>query len=592
MSASSEHVDVAVSPSPGAAEEEQIQCCVGVGRGMAKDFRRRLPLYGDDWRRGLGAGVHIFAPATYIFFASFLPALAFGEQFREETEGLFSIPHILCATAIAGVLQSVVGGQPLLIVGVAEPIVLTYYYIFKYCDGQSDLGAELFRPFCAWVLIFTAAMHFVLAAVNASEYIHAFTRFSGETFGTLIALLFFQAAVKGLKEEFKEPHDAPVAYRTVNGIWSVFLSLTLVLLAVFLMGARRWHVGRRWFRNFVADYGATIAVVIITGVSYAVKAPSEVDGVDVSWNIPTRVECVQIYDSKVTGTWKTTSHLFDVPGAQIGVAIVPAIIITVLFFFDHNVSAQLAQTDDFKLEKPPAYHYDFMLQGANTLLLGLLGLPPTNGVLPQAPMHTRSLMGVGQDRSKPGAGEIVLEQRMSNLIQSALVGLTMFISPAIKLLPRAVLWGYFIFMAVESFPGNQFIHRIALFFIDRKASRAGETQPAYVDLVPPSDTMKFTLVQLFALGAVWGVTWAGVYGIAFPLLIMALVPLRQYVLVKMFPASSLVHLDTAEDVEEMIEEDLSNVDHRLDAFTGAELGGAGAFVQQKHVVPKSEATKK
>ena len=412
-------------------------------------------------------------------------------------------------------------------------------------------------------------MHFVLAAVNASEYIHAFTRFSGETFGTLIALLFFQAAVKGLKEEFKEPHDAPVAYRTVNGIWSVFLSLTLVLLAVFLMGARRWHVGRRWFRNFVADYGATIAVVIITGVSYAVKAPSEVDGVDVSWNIPTRVECVQIYDSKVTGTWKTTSHLFDVPGAQIGVAIVPAIIITVLFFFDHNVSAQLAQTDDFKLEKPPAYHYDFMLQGANTLLLGLLGLPPTNGVLPQAPMHTRSLMGVGQDRSKPGAGEIVLEQRMSNLIQSALVGLTMFISPAIKLLPRAVLWGYFIFMAVESFPGNQFIHRIALFFIDRKASRAGETQPAYVDLVPPSDTMKFTLVQLFALGAVWGVTWAGVYGIAFPLLIMALVPLRQYVLVKMFPASSLVHLDTAEDVEEMIEEDLSHVDHRLDAFTGA-----------------------
>ena len=104
--------------------------------------------------------------------------------------------------------------------------------------------------------------------------------------------------------------------------------------------------------------------------------------------------------------------------------------------------------------------------------------------------------------------------------------------------------------------------------------------------------MKFTLVQLFALGAVWGVTWAGVYGIAFPLLIMALVPLRQYVLVKMFPASSLVHLDTAEDVEEMIEEDLSHVDHRLDAFTGAELGGAGAFVQQKHVVPKSEAAKK
>ena len=158
-----------------------------------------------------------------------------------------------------------------------------------------------------------------------------------------------------------------------------------------------------------------------------------IDGV--TWDLPTRVACKQIYDKEVTDTWKTTKHLGDVPAGQVGVALIPALIITVLFFFDHNVSAQLAQVDDFNLEKPPAYHYDFLLQGLNTLLLGLLGLPPTNGVLPQAPMHTRSLMGVGQDRSKPGAADIVLEQRMSNLIQSMLVGICLFISPVIKLMP-------------------------------------------------------------------------------------------------------------------------------------------------------------
>ena len=32
-----------------------------------------------------------------------------------------------------------------------------------------------------------------------------------------------------------------------------------------------------------------------------------------------------------------------------------------LFFFDHNVSSQLAQQEQFNLKKPPAYHYDFML---------------------------------------------------------------------------------------------------------------------------------------------------------------------------------------------------------------------------------------
>uniref|UniRef100_A0A7S0NNA0 Bicarbonate transporter-like transmembrane domain-containing protein n=1 Tax=Micromonas pusilla TaxID=38833 RepID=A0A7S0NNA0_MICPS len=568
----------------GADGEAEIQCCVGFGAGIAKDFRRRRPLYGDDWSRGTGVGLKIFAPATYIFFASVLPALTFGEQFREETQELFSIPHILCATAIAGVLQSIFGGQPLLIVGVAEPIVLVYYYMFKYADGQSDLGPELFRPFCTWVLIFTALMHFVLAFANASEYINAFTRFSGETFGTLIALLFLQAAVKGLKDEFEEPHDAPVAYRMVNGIWSVFLATALVLLAIFLMGARKWHVGRPWLRALVADYGAFIAVIIITCVSYAVEAP---DGV--TWDLPIRVACKQIYDKEVTDTWKTTKHLGDVPAGQVGVALIPALIITVLFFFDHNVSAQLAQVDDFNLEKPPAYHYDFLLQGLNTLLLGLLGLPPTNGVLPQAPMHTRSLMGVGQDRSEPGAADIVLEQRMSNLIQSVLVGICLFISPVIKLMPRAVLWGYFVFMAIESFPGNQFIHRITLFVMDIQSLRRGESQPAYVDLVPMGDTQKFTVIQLTALGAVYGVTWAGVYGIAFPLLIMALVPLRQYLIVKWFPAASLRHLDTAEDVEETVEEDGPNVDHKLDKFAGGGvLDGAGAFVQKKHESPVQE----
>ena len=99
--------------------------------------------------------------------------------------------------------------------------------------------------------------------------------------------------------------------------------------------------------------------------------------------------------------------------------------------------------------------------------------------------------------------------------------------------------------------GNQFIHRVTLFVMDIGSLRKGETQPAYVELVPMGDTMKFTALQLLALSVVYGVTWAGIYGISFPLFIMALVPLRQFVLVKLFPASSLRHLDMAGAVCEM-----------------------------------------
>ena len=39
--------------------------------------------------------------------------------------------HVVLATAICGCIQSIFGGQPLLIVGVAEPIVLVYDYMYR-----------------------------------------------------------------------------------------------------------------------------------------------------------------------------------------------------------------------------------------------------------------------------------------------------------------------------------------------------------------------------------------------------------------------------------------------------------------------------
>jgi len=59
----------------------------------------------------------------------------------------------------------------------------------------------------------------------------------------------------------------------------------------------------------------------------------------------------------------------------------------------------------------------------------------------------------------------VNEQRVTNLLQSILVGVCLFAMPAIKMIPTSVLWGYFAYMAVDSLPGNQFWERILLLFI-------------------------------------------------------------------------------------------------------------------------------
>ena len=58
----------------------------------------------------------------------------------------------------------------------------------------------------------------------------------------------------------------------------------------------------------------------------------------------------------------------------------------------------------------------------------------------------------------------VKEQRVSNLIQSLMVGGCVAAMPLLKKIPTSVLWGYFAYMAVESLPGNQFWERILLLF--------------------------------------------------------------------------------------------------------------------------------
>jgi hypothetical protein len=45
------------------------------------------------------------------------------------------------------------------------------------------------------------------------------------------------------------------------------------------------------------------------------------------------------------------------------VAIGPGVILTILFFFDHNVSSILSQKREFHLKKPSAYHWDFFVIG-------------------------------------------------------------------------------------------------------------------------------------------------------------------------------------------------------------------------------------
>ncbi|KAM2257098.1 hypothetical protein ACFXTI_047384 [Malus domestica] len=596
-------------------------------RGIKNDLRGRLKCYKEDWTGGFKAGFRILAPTTYIFFASAIPVISFGEQLDRSTDGVLTAVQTLVSTAVCGIIHSIVGGQPLLILGVAEPTVIMYTFMFNFAKERKDLGPKLFLAWSAWVCVWTAGLLFLLAILGACSIINRFTRVAGELFGLLIAMLFMQQAIKGLVDEFRLPEREDTSllqfipsWRFANGMFALVLSFGLLLTALKSRKARSWRYGTGWLRSFVADYGVPLMVLVWTGVSYIPTS-------SVPHGIPRRLFSPNPWSPGAYENWTVIKDMLNVPVLYIIGAFIPATMIAVLYYFDHSVASQLSQQKEFNLRKPSSYHYDLLLLGFLTLMCGLLGIPPSNGVIPQSPMHTKSLatlkhqllrnrlvatartsmrnnasLGqlygnmqdayqqmqtplVYQEASSRGLNELkestiqaassmgnyidapvdqtvfdiekeiddllpveVKEQRLSNLLQAVLVGGCVAAMPILKRIPTSVLWGYFAFMAIESLPGNQFWERILLLFTapSRRFKVLEDNHATFVETVPFKSIAMFTVFQTLYLLACFGLTWVPIAGVMFPMMIMLLVPVRQYILPKFFKGAHLQDLDAAE----------------------------------------------
>lgn len=595
-------------------------------RGIKNDLKNRMLCYKQDWTGGISAGIRILAPTTYIFFASAIPVISFGEQLERNTDGIITAVQTLASTALCGVIHSIFGGQPLLILGVAEPTVLMYTFMFNFAKDRKDLGPSLFLAWTGWVCVWTAFLLFLLAILGACSIINRFTRLAGELFGLLIAMLFMQQAIKGLVEEFRTPErENPKqaaflpSWRFGNGMFALVLSFGLLYTALSSRKARSWRYGTGWLRGLIADYGVPFMVLAWTAVSY-------IPVHDVPQGIPRRLFSPNPWSPGAYKNWTVIKEMVHVPPLYIVGAFIPATMIAVLYYFDHSVASQLAQQKEFNLKKPSSYHYDLLLLGLLVIVCGLIGIPPSNGVIPQSPMHTKSLAtlkhqllrnklvstarksimknanlgqlyrsmqeayhemqtplvyqtpsGLGLKELKDSTiqqasstGHIgapvdetifdvdkdidellpleVKEQRLSNLLQSAMVGGCVAAMPVLKKIPTSVLWGYFAFMAIESLPGNQFWERILLLFTapSRRYKVLEDNHAVFVETVPFKTIAGFTLFQTVYLLLCFGITWIPIAGVLFPLLIMLLVPVRQYFLPRFFKGAHLHDLDAAE----------------------------------------------
>nr|POE65434.1 putative boron transporter 2 [Quercus suber] len=278
--------------------------------GIKKDLIGRLRCYKQDWNGGIRAGFRILAPTTYIFFASAIPVISFGEQLEK---GVLTAVQTLASTALCGIIHSIIGGQPLLILGVAEPTVIMYTFMFNFAKERSDLGRNLFLAWSGWVCVWTSFLLILLAIFGACSIINRFTRVAGELFGLLIAMLFMQQAIKGLVDEFRIPSRENTSltefipsWRFANGMFSLVLSFGLLVTALKGRKARSWRYGSGWLRSLIADYGVPLMVLVWTAVSYI---PS---GSVPKW-IPQRLFSPNPWSPGAYENWTVVKDMLDVP---------------------------------------------------------------------------------------------------------------------------------------------------------------------------------------------------------------------------------------------------------------------------------------
>jgi hypothetical protein len=387
----------------------------------------------------------------------------------------------------------------------------------------------------AWTLIHAGWMHYLLAIFNAHDWTMKYvTHFSADIFSLLNSVIYFHKAAMELSRTHGRTSIAAFLYAIIGAFGTC-------ILAIILSTANSWTpLFHRYIRLGLTEYAAAISIILWIGIPY-IGELRDLDHVrlDVQTTFrPTSPERSTFF----VEFWK-------IPVEWVFLSIIPGAIVTVLFYFDHEISSIICTVQRYGVKKPGGFAWDVVLLGTTTIMCGILGIPPANGLLPQAPLHSESLMHYVEvpssemDGNDNGRISIrheprTYEQRYSHFIQASLI--LLFVSPPFQrllgLTQTSVLAGLFMFMGYQSLAVNPILSRIGNLL----------TPTAELPQLPPGVTWMgintYTIVQIIATGVVFGITLT-VAAPAFPLIIIALVPVRLTLMRRFWSRETLMMVD-------------------------------------------------
>ena len=327
-------------------------------------------------------------------------------------------------------------------------------------------------------------------------------------------------------------------------------------------------VFRPVFRGLLADYAYVFATLFWVGFSHI---PGNLEDTDIS-----RVPISRAFYPTQDRGWLL--HFWELDVKWVFAALPFGFLIMLLFYYDHvcfpflplvpnkqrdtdqmqNVSSLGAQARHFPLKKPAGFHWDFFLLGCTTFISGIIGIPMPNGLVPQAPVHTDSLTIYETDLrliptiDSDGEGEgveirrpitkatAVVEQRISHFVMGLGIIGTMTGPLLIVLLtmPSAVFAGVFLTVGWGSVGTSGIVNKaVFLLLEDRFVQR---DHPLL--RVQRRKILLWIVCQAIGVAACVAISQT-IAAIGFPVLIIALIPFRVWVIPKWYSQDELDVLD-------------------------------------------------
>ncbi|UPR02734.1 bicarbonate transporter [Chloropicon primus] len=491
--------------------------------GAVNDIVRLSRHYRKEWvvRSTVNDWFKIVSGTFWQLFSTLAPAISIGLVYEEVTDGQIGVKQMLIAESCCGIIYALSGSLSLGVYRSTGPLLSYIKILYR---GSIELP---FLLFYVWTGLWLGFFLVIGGLFEASVLMKFCGRFTEEVLAMMVSMVFIVSAIEDLAIQIGEAYD--LSYVT--------LFVGTFGLSTFFARANGSRFARKIIRSLITDLAPAISFLVMTGFSFAV---------------PGRDPVARVPMGETGGTFSQLSLLpVSIQWNQALFCAIPGFLVALLFMIESNVGALLTCRPELKLRKGlPCMHHDLVLSGLLVVGCSLLGLPWCMVSLPHSPMNAIVLADTDGEGNILKSRECRWPGLVSHLAMLAIVG---WADHWIAQIPVGVAFGYLLYMGIESMRDNDMFQRVLLLVTDPLMYPPNH----YVRFVRFGVVLRFTAIQVLCFLVLW-LVHDNFYSaeldelpfsvaMLFPLVLVALIPFRMFVLPFFFTPLDLELLTQVEE---------------------------------------------